>query len=67
MVERPAGPSGPAEIHLVREGRESSLCGLRRDSLGPVEPGRKRLGGTDDERICRMCASALATDKQQPG
>ncbi len=60
MVMRSGGPSGgAAQIHLVTDGSEASLCGLPRASLGPV--------GTMDELMCEPCLAALsAANRARP-
>ena len=60
MVKKSGGPSGgAAHIHLVRDGSEASLCGLPRESLGPL--------GTMDELMCEPClAASSAANRARP-
>jgi len=60
MVKRSGGPSGgAAQIHVISDGAEASLCGVPRSSLGPI--------GTMDDVLCQGCVDALtAANRSRP-
>jgi len=51
LTHRTSGPSAGAQLHLVADGAEASLCGISRIQLGQ--------SGLFDDQVCPDCLAEI--------